>query len=302
MSRAARGGIEPQTSIPSFDLGGSGQQVHFLHANGYPPDCYQELLQRLRPEGHVFGMLLRPLWPNADPQAISDWAPFSEDLRQFLEERHALQVIGIGHSIGAVVTLRAALRDPDLFRAMILIDPVLLPQARMFQLRVARALGLANRLKGRIAGALGRRRHFDSLQKLFAGYRRRDVFRFFSDEYLRTLIRGMTRPAPDGGYELVYSPEWEARIYETGIWNDWDIWRGIKQLRIPTLIIRGAETDTFWASTGRMMEQRNPGIKVVSVAAATHLLPLERPDEVFDIIREFLEGVEKTTASVKGKP
>ena len=144
----------------------------------------------------------------------------------------------------------------------------------------------------RMSDALRRRRRFDDLEKLFKGYRRRDVFRFFSDGLLHALIRGMTRPTTDGGYELVYSPEWEARIYETGIWNDWDIWKGLKRLKIPTMIIRGAETDTFWESTARMVRKTNSDIRILSVQAATHLVPLERPDEVFDIAQQFLQRIE----------
>ena len=66
----------------------------------------------------------------------------------------------------------------------------------------------------------------------------------------------MTKPKANGGFELVYSPEWEARIYYTGIWHDWDLWKNIHRLEIPTLIIRGAETDTFWESTARNVQKR----------------------------------------------
>ena len=59
----------------------------------------------------------------------------------------------------------------------------------------------------------------------------------------------MTKPKANGSFELAYSPEWEARIYYTGIWNDWDLWQNIHRLEIPTLILRGAETNTFWEST-----------------------------------------------------
>lgn len=233
-------------------------------------------------------MLLRPLWPGSDPQGIADWMPFSDDLRQFLRERDARNVIGMGHSIGAIVTLRAALREPELFRALVLIDPVLLPVRRILQFGVMRALGLSKRLNGRIAGALARRRRFDDLQQLFAGYRRRDIFRFFTDAELRALIEGITRECKDGGYELAYSPEWEARIYETGIRKDLDLWSGLKRLTIPTLIIRGDETDTFWEGTAQTVKRRNPSIHIATVPKATHLVPLERPQEVFDVTREFL--------------
>src|SRR5262245_60972400 len=103
--------------MKSFDLGGVGTPFHFLHANGYPPDCYRPLLQLLRIEYHVFGMLLRPLWGDIEPGTIKDWTPFSDDLQLFLSAQSD-PVIGVGHSIGATVTLRAALRNPGKFRAL----------------------------------------------------------------------------------------------------------------------------------------------------------------------------------------
>jgi pimeloyl-ACP methyl ester carboxylesterase len=173
-------------------------------------------------------------------------------------------------------------------------DPVLLPPERILQLRIVKALGLANRMNTRIQVTLRRRRHFDSLDQVFAGYRRRDVFRFLSDDRLRELIEGMTRQNPNGGYDLVYSPEWEARIYQTAIWNDRDIWNALPGLRIPTLIIRGSQTDTFWSRTARLVEKRNPAMKTVTVPESTHLVPLERPDEVAEAAREFIEAASCT--------
>jgi pimeloyl-ACP methyl ester carboxylesterase len=279
------------TPLPSFDLGGSGQPLHFLHANGYPPDCYKPLLEKLAARYHVVGMLLRPLWPGANPNGISDWKVFSDDLRRFLVSQGAAPVIGMGHSIGAIVTLRAALQDPGLFRALVLIDPVLLPIQVILRLRVMHALRLTRLMSARADAALRRRRRFDNLDKMFVGYRRREIFRFFSDENLRALIGGLTRPTTNGGYKLVYSPEWEARIYQTGIWKDLDLWPSLGKLRVPTLIIRGAETDTFWESTGQMVQQRNPHIQILTVRKATHLVPMERPAEVASAAQQFLDSM-----------
>src|SRR5512141_382967 len=110
----------PLTPIPYFDLGGDGLPLHFLHANGYPPDCYKPLFELLKTQYQVFGMLLRPLWKDSRPEDIRTWHSLSDDLRLFLSSQ-AGPVIGVGHSIGATVTLRAALRDPSQFRALVLI-------------------------------------------------------------------------------------------------------------------------------------------------------------------------------------
>lgn len=292
VEQRAKGVVLP-TAIPALDFGGRGAPLHLLHANGYPPGCYGPLIGCLVQQHHVFGMLLRPLWPASDPRSIRDWKPFTEDLRQFLHEAAMDRVIGLGHSIGAVVTLRAALCEPALFRALVLIDPVLLPPVEILRLRLARVLGLPRGGSRLEEAALRRRRHFDSLEQLFAGYRKRDVFRFFSDDRLRVLIEGITQPSKDGGYDLAHSPEWEARIYRTGIWNDWDLWRGIGDLRVPTLFLRGAETDTFFVRTAEMVRQRNLAIQTVTIPDASHLLPMERPNEVAAAIRQFIASVDQ---------
>lgn len=275
--------------MKSFDFGGTGTPLHFLHANGYPPDCYKPLFELLKTEYHVFGMPLRPLWDEAKIDDIKDWQPFSDDLRFFLSSQPA-PVIGVGHSIGAIVTLRAALRDPGKFKALVLIDPVLFVPSFLFSWRIVRALGLGDKFHPLILGAQKRRRTFDDLKTVFRGYRNRNIFRYMSDENLRIYIAGITRKTSDG-YELIYSPEWEAHIYRTGL-RDFDLWRDLPKLEVPTLFIRGAESDTFLAAAAKLVKQRQPKVRVEALDKSTHLLPLERPQAVFEIMQSFLKSLE----------
>jgi pimeloyl-ACP methyl ester carboxylesterase len=280
-----------KTSIPFTDFGGTGAPLHFLHANGYPPACYDPLFRLLQPHFQVFGMHLRPLWPESAPEGLRDWHPLADDLLRFLSDREAGPVMGVGHSIGGIVTLRAALREPHRFGALVLIDPVLFPPYFIIFWNLMRATGLGWKVHPKISGALNRRRRFDNLDIVFRGYRRRDVFRNFSDESLRAYIAGMTRPHADGGYELIQSPEWEALIYYTGIWRDLDLWRGLKTLSVPTLIIRGARSDTFWAKTADRVQRANPKVRTEAVEDAGHLVPLEFPEQVSRIIMDFTNRI-----------
>ena len=273
--------------MKSFDLGGNGTPLHFLHANGYPPECYQPLFEHLQTQYHVFGMKLRPLWDDTKPEEIKDWHPLSDDLLRFLSDRETAPVIGIGHSIGAVVTLRAALRNPGKFRALVLIDPVLFVPSFMINWHIIRVLGLGERLHPLIQGAKKRRRTFNDLETIFRGYRSRKVFQYMSDENLKIYIAGITKEKTDDGYELVYSPEWEAQIYRTGM-HDFDIMRGLPKLEVPTLIIRGAETDTFLESMARLVKKKNSKIQIHTLERSTHLLPLEYPQEIATITKSFL--------------
>ncbi|MFC2063844.1 alpha/beta fold hydrolase [Chloroflexota bacterium] len=88
---------------------------------------------------------------------------------------------------------------------------------------------------------------------------------------------------------MIYSPEWETRIYATGIWNDYDIWSGIAKINVPVLFIRGDESNTFRSSAVKQIRRKLPSSKIISIKQSTHLVPLEQPVELGSIITNFLE-------------
>jgi len=283
--------------IPFLDFDGNGPELLFLHANGYPPDCYKPLLSQLAEHYHVTAMVQRPLWPNSRPEDIDDWRPLTDDLLHYLNAHQTTPIACVGHSMGGIALLRAALREPERFKAIVLLDPVLFPPYFIRMWRVIFRLGLGERVHPLINSAKYRRRQFDDLDRLYKGYRRKSVFRYFDDEALLAYVESIACPMDQGGYQLCYSAEWEIRIYVTGVWRDMDIWRGLPKLEVPTLIVRGAETDTFWERTGRLVQRKQHKacpeprrrIQVEALEKSTHLLPLERPNEVSNLIQSFFE-------------
>ncbi len=270
-----------------FDYKNNGEPLHFLHANGYPPEVYKKLFELLQNQYHLFWMKLRPLWDDSKTADVKDWKIFSDDLLRFLSDRQSDSAIAVGHSIGATVTLRAALRDPKKFKALVLLDPVLFVPSFIYAWTIIYSLGLGKRLHPRAESALRRRKTFDNLEILFQGYRKRNVFKYMSDENLRDYIAGITKQTPDGTYELVFSPEWESHIYLTGL-RDLDIWKNLHKLEIPTLIIRGSESDTFLEKAQKLIKKKNPKIQIEVLEKATHIFPLEYPQEVFERIDKFI--------------
>jgi pimeloyl-ACP methyl ester carboxylesterase len=275
-------------NVQPLEFGGSGPLLYFLHANGYPPTCYLPLLASLANNYHVRAIVQRPLWPNSHPEELADWIPLTDDLLEYLDVRQTEPVIGVGHSMGGIALLRAALRSPQQFRAIILIDPVLFPPYIIRIWQIIRAMRLENYIHPLISVARNRRRKFDDLDRLFNGYRHKPIFKYMDDRALRAYIEGIACP-DEMGYHLCYSPDWESRIYSTSTWHDMDIWRGLSGLKPRTVILRGMETDTFWASTGHLVQKKQPNIRVETLENTTHLLPLERPDGVSVLIQSFLK-------------
>ena len=276
-------------TIPFIDFGGIGEDLVFLHANGYPPECYRPMLSRLAEHYHVTAMIQRPLWPGSKPEDITDWRPLTDDLLLFLDAHQTEPIVCVGHSMGGIALLRAALREPERFRAIVLLDPVLFPPYLIALGNLMRHLKLGERRHPLVAGARQRRREFDDLERLYNGYRRKSVFKYMDDDALRAYVQGIACPMDEGGYQLCYSAEWEIRIYLTGIWHDMDIWRGLPKLEVPMFIVRGAETDTFREQTGKLVQREQPRARVEALEKSTHLLPLERPSEVSNLIQSFFE-------------
>ena len=202
--------------------------------------------------------------------------------------------------MGATATLRLALSEPDRFAALVLIDPVLFPPYMSRVWRLVSALGLADRLHPLVKGALKRRTSFESREAMYSNYRQKAVFRRLSDECLDVYVAALACPQPEGApagssgdrsgnrVQLCYPAVWEARIYVTGIRADLALWRGLASLKPPLLIIRGAESDTFLERTAALVQRKLPSARIETVPDATHLVPLERPDQVFQLITDFL--------------
>lgn len=276
------------TLIPFDDFGGVGFPIHFAHANGYPPAAYRPLLDRFRGQYRVMAMRMRPLWPSADPAAFSDWRVLADDLEQFLDQQSLSQVIGIGHSMGATTTLRLALRRPERFRALVLIDPVIFPPIMSFTWDLVFRLGLAYRLHPLVRSALRRRTCFENPSVMFDNYRKKEVFSRMNDEALYAYVAALACPDQDGQIQLCYPAQWEARIYVTGIRADLELWRQLPGLIPPVLFLRGSETDTFLANTARLVQKRLKTARIKMIPDSTHLVALEKPDQVFKETIQFL--------------
>jgi pimeloyl-ACP methyl ester carboxylesterase len=193
--------------------------------------------------------------------------------------------------MGGVYTMWAALRRPDLFRALVLIDPVILPPSVLRKLRLMRLLGLRNRLP-LVRGALRRRRTWPSLQACFDRYRGKALFAAWPDASLWAYVESGTRPRSDGQVELLYPPEWEAHIFAT---PPADVWRHVPKLRTttapPTLVIRGERSHTFRLESQNRMQRLLPQTRFHVIPDAGHLVPMERPAETGEIITAFLSKV-----------
>lgn len=269
--------------LPYDDFGGSGPILHFAHSNGYPPRCFRQMLQPLTAGYHVAGMRLRPLWPDSDPDELESWDIIAADLRAFFTQQGYRQVIGVGHSLGAVATMMAAVQEPDLFRALVLIEPVFLPPDILNMIAARPELGENMPL---LPVTRRRRTHWPDRQSAFDHFRQKAVFARWSDEAVWDYINFGLEETGGGELVLSYSREWEAQFYAH---PPLAVWQDIPQVTQPTLAIRGADSDTLFPQSWQLWQELQPGATFVEIPDAGHMVTMERPRTVAETILNHLQ-------------
>ena len=272
------------TSIPFDDFGGEGPILHFAHANGYPPACYRRLIAPLTDHYHILAVHHRPLWPGQVPEELDSWHQLGRDMIRFFEDHDITNIIGVGHSLGAVETMFAAVERPDLFEALVLIEPVFLMPA-ILQLFDQHPNGIGADDFPLIHIVESRRNSWESREEAFNHFRPKKVFARWTDDALWDYIWHGLHKKETGEIVLTYAPEWEARIYSLIPTDVWDL---IPKIDRPTLGIRGSETDTLVPPAWHLWQMAQPKAKFQEIEDCTHMLPMEKPLKIAEAIHQFL--------------
>ncbi len=263
------------------DFGGQGQPIVFAHANGYPVGSYRQLIAALTLHCHVTGFHHRPMWSPEMPPARLNWWRFAEDLEETLDATQAEPVWMMGHSMGAVIAAKAASRRPELFRGLLLIDPVFLTPESL----AARA-HLPDEVLDEvpmIRKTLTRPNRFASREDAFEFHRGKRAFADFSDQVLWDYVLAGTRLNEEGEYQLAYAREWEAAAYRSSP----EVWEMLAEIRLPVLGLRGETSDTLSPEAFELWGQTQPHADLRQCRGG-HLLPLERPGDTAAEILDFL--------------
>ncbi len=275
----------PPADTPFVLLGGTGAPAHLAPANGFPPQVYLPLVDALGPTVRVKALIPRAMRATEPPPPDLTWHTLADEMAAQLLARGWEDLIGIGHSLGGVMTLLAAVKHPGLFRCLVLMDPVIFPQPFLWVVRIMRGLGLKHRLP-LVRAAQRRRRTFPDRERARARYARHPFFRNWHPAAFDAYIRYGLREREEGGVELAYAPEWEAAIFAS---VPADIWRWVPQVRLPVLLLYGEQSDTLRPAAVRRLRRAWPHARIVAVNDAGHMFPMEKPEETARLIQAYLE-------------
>jgi 3-oxoadipate enol-lactonase len=262
---------EESSKWPALERG-SGPAIVFLH--GYPLNhsMWTPQLEDLSFSHHVIlldlpGYGLAGDWPV--PDTLSG---FAESVHRTLVERFSTPVAIAGHSFGGYVAMQLYRDHPEQFRALILTNTRSEPDTSEAK---EKRLALASHLEDPSHGL--------------------DV-----DEVARGLVAPATWHMGGPVVESVRFMVRDARsatIRETlrAIANRPDSTPVLSSVRVPSLVVWGAEDRLIPPQQTQLMVPRIPGSMGVSIAGAGHLPSLEQPQVFTGVVRDFLSRVPATS-------
>mgnify|MGYP003956179773 CR=1 FL=1 len=263
------------------------QKIHFIHANGFPPEAYKSLFDLLNNKFSINNFLIEPSnYKKATIKKISNWTVFQKDFLDSLETNE--KIIGMGHSIGGNIILRSALERPEHFSKIIILDPTLFIPRIIYMWKLTSMLGIQNKFHPWLNASLNRKMVYDNFDDIFKSYRNKPIFSKLDDDNLKLYIKSITK-TDNNKIRITISREWEHQIYKTGLFADMYIWRNIKNLEIPTLILKAQDSNAFTNSTAKKIDKiNNSNIRIITIENTSHLFPFEKPKQVSEKINHFI--------------
>jgi pimeloyl-ACP methyl ester carboxylesterase len=232
----------------------------------------------------------RVICPDTPGRGLSQWSPdphneyqlsfYARQAAELMDQLGIEQAHWVGTSMGGALgtVCAAGLFEPRLkgrIRSLVIND---------------NAPRLAAPALERIRNYAGSPPAFDTVAQLEAFYR--EVYRPFgwlSDAQWRRLTETSTRRLPDGRVTPHYDPAMVRQFTDHP--NDYDIWEHYDQLRIPVLVLRGAESDLVLRDATEEMLKRGPGAlgltRVVEVPGCGHAPALNVRDQL-ELVAAFL--------------
>ncbi len=241
--------------------------LQFSHANGFPAACYRVFLDALSDRFDVRSV---PRIGHDPRYPVTDGWPQLVDELIAAVEAHGQPVIGVGHSLGGILSFLAAVERPALFRAVVLLDAPLLSAFRGNVVRLLKRVGLIGRVSPG-GNTLNRRVEWPSHEAAVEHFRGKALFRHFDPRCLEDYVRFGTEPAA-GGLRLVFDPVIEDRIYRTIPHHPGRI---ASQLTVPGGLLVADDSDV--ARRVGLVGSRHH-LHILRVAGG-HLFPFERPEQ-----------------------
>lgn len=259
---------------------GSGPDVVMLHATGFLPWLWHPIARELAPPCRILAPYFCDHRPADPDNGGLSWQTLAEDLAAFCRQLRLERPFLVGHSMGATVMTIAAAAFGLVPRGLVLIEPIFLPEGVYEMNMGVEDHPLASK-------SIKRRNGWRDAAEAKEYLCSRGLFQAWDEEMLDLYIRYGLLDDGAGGLQLACSPRREAALFMGGIrLNPWPY---LEKVPCPVLVIEGEKSENRSFIDLKRATSLFPRGSYRLVEEAGHLIPMERPGEIRETIRRFLE-------------
>ena len=263
------------------------QPVLLSHATGFHGRVFDPVAEHLHNSHHCYSFDYRGHGDSGLPTDWkANWNGYGDDAlaiarvitaTQTSVEQPAAKIIGAGHSMGGAALVMAALRAPELFRALVLYEPSIFPP----QVRVGSTnAGIPSPLAD---GARRRRSTFISFDEAITNYSSKPPLNVMRPDALRAYVMHGFRAQHDG-ISIKCSPEHEARTYEMGAIHE--TWNDLPKLQVPVWLVSGEVIPHTPGAIAALIANEILGSTLVQWTDLGHFGPMQDPQRFAQLIAQ----------------
>lgn len=237
-----------------------------LHGGGANAHWWDHLAPSLATSHHVVALDFRGHGDSDHPEELRVGA-FNDDLEAICEHLGSLDVLLVGHSMGAHVALDHASRHAET-RGLVLIDP---------------ARGGAKRARRVARLALALRRTYRSAEEAVGRYRFVPSSEHVSEELREAIARRSVRREGEDRYGFKFDPRWFGVAARPA--------PSLDRVECETLVIRGGESALLTSEAAMQLIGELPDARLVEIEQAGHHVQLDQPEAVREALVTFVRDL-----------
>ncbi len=259
-----------------LDWGGEGlPTILFLHGGALTAHTWDLCCLALRGEFHCIALDQRG-------HGDTDWAPDAdysiaaqrEDVKAFVDELGLDHFVLVGMSMGAINALAFAIEYSRLLSALVIIDAG--PQVRRTG---------SSRIRDFVNNGVHDTSIDGIIERALAFNPRRDPV------ILRRSLMHNLRQMPNGNWAWKYDRRrFQQMDQGTHLQERGRLAEGLGNIKCPTLVVRGGESDVFHEEDAVRLATGLPDGRHVTIAGAGHTVQGDNPKDLVAALRHFLAG------------
>jgi esterase len=249
------------------------QPILFLHGGALTAHTWDLCCLALRDEFHCLALDQRG-------HGDTDWAPDAdysitaqrEDVGGFVDKLGLHRFVLAGMSMGAINALAFAIHYPEKLSHLVIIDAG--PEIRRPG---------SSRIRDFVNGGANPEPLDAIIERALAFNPRRDP------KILRRSLMHNLRQQADGNWVWKYDRKrFQQMDRDVHTAERRALAEGLAKVTVPTLVVRGAESDVFHEEDAERLAQRLPNGRYVTIPRAGHTVQGDNPKDLAEALREFL--------------